>query len=42
MTMAMEFVGESKELPRDAVFQAIQLLTRDALDSMLTRWKQKA
>jgi hypothetical protein len=40
VTMTMEFVGESKELPPDAVVQAIELLTHDALDSMLVRWRQ--
>jgi hypothetical protein len=40
VTMTMEFVGESKELPLDTVVQAIQVVTRDALDSMLVRWRQ--
>jgi hypothetical protein len=41
VTMTVEFVGESKDLPPHAVIEAIQLLTGNALDSMLARWKQK-
>ena len=41
VTMTMEFAGESKELPPDAVAQALTVVTRDALDSMLVCWQQK-
>jgi hypothetical protein len=40
VTMTMEFVGESKALAPDAVVQALQLVTRDALDSMLACWQK--
>jgi len=40
VTMSIDFVGESKELAPQGVVDAIQLLTRDALDSMLLRWKE--
>ena len=39
--MMIESVGESKELAPQAVVDAINLLTRDALDSMLVRWREK-
>ena len=38
--MVIEFVGESNELAPQGVTDAIDLLTRDALDSMLLRWKE--
>lgn len=41
VTMMIEFVGESKELAPQGVMDAINLLTRDALDSMLVRWQEK-
>jgi hypothetical protein len=41
VTMSMEFVGESKELAPQGVVDAIEFLTRDALDSMLLRWREK-
>lgn len=41
VTMSIEFVGESKELAPQGVIDAIQFLTRDALDSMLARWREK-
>ena len=40
-TMSIEFVGESEELAPQGVIDAIQFLTRDALDSMLVRWREK-
>lgn len=41
VTMSIEFVGESKELAPQGVIDAIHFLTRDALDSMLARWREK-
>lgn len=41
VTMMMEFVGESRELAPQGVLDAINFLTRDALDSMLVRWREK-
>lgn len=42
VTMVMEFVGDSNELAPQLVVDAIDFLTRDALDSMIARWQQKA
>ena len=42
VTMIMEFVGDSSELAPERVAEVINFLTRDALDSMITRWQQKA
>ena len=41
VTMVIEFVGESKELAPEVVMDAINVLTRDALDSMILRWQEK-
>ena len=38
--MVIEFVGESNELAPQGVIDTIELLTRDALDSMILRWKE--
>jgi hypothetical protein len=42
VTMVMEFVGDSSELAPETVAETINFLTRDALDSMIARWQQKA
>jgi hypothetical protein len=41
VTMSIEFVGESKALAPQGVVDAIEFLMRDALDSMLARWREK-
>jgi hypothetical protein len=42
VTMIMEFVGDSSEFAPETVAEVINFLTRDALDSMIARWQQKA
>jgi hypothetical protein len=41
VSMVIEFVGESNQLTPQAVVDAIDFLTKDALDSMIARWQQK-
>lgn len=40
VTMMIEFVGQSNELAPQTVVDAIEFLTRDALDSMIARWQK--
>jgi len=42
VTMALDFVGTSEELPPAEAIEAIRFLAHDALDSMLVRMRQRS
>ena len=41
VTMTMDFVGSSPVLTPQGVVDALEFVTQDALDSMVTRWQEK-